>query len=87
MLRDEIYGLAEFRRLTGARNLRESGVDETVIMKIGGWKTRSVFIRYAIVSTADMEAAFAKLEKAQGNFDVTSMIQGAKVKASKPLSR
>ena len=59
-------------RRSGARNLRESGVDETVIMKIGGWKTRSVFIRYAIVSTTDMEAAFAKLEKAQGNFDDTS---------------
>ena len=29
-------------RRSGARNLREAGVDETVIMKIGGWLTRSV---------------------------------------------
>jgi hypothetical protein len=34
-----------------------------VIMKIGGWKTRSVFERYAIVSHTDIEDALLKLEQ------------------------
>jgi hypothetical protein len=31
-------------------------------MKIGGWKTRSVFERYAIVSQSDIRDAMVKLE-------------------------
>ena len=34
-------------------------------MKIGGWKTRSVFERYAIVSQSDIRDAMAKLEAGQ----------------------
>ncbi len=49
-------------RRTAARNLRRAGVAEGVIMKIGGWKTRSVFERYAIVSQTDIAEAMQKLE-------------------------
>lgn len=52
-------------RRTAARNLRRAGVAEGVIMKIGGWKTRSVFERYAIVSQTDISEAMRKLEVQQ----------------------
>jgi integrase len=52
-------------RRTAARNLRRAGVAEGVIMKIGGWKTRSVFERYAIVSQSDIRDAMTKLEAEQ----------------------
>jgi len=49
-------------RRTAARNLRRAGVAEGVIMKIGGWRTRSVFERYAIVSQSDISDAIQKLD-------------------------
>ena len=55
-------------RRTAARNLRRAGVSEGVIMKIGGWKTRSVFDRYDLHDRSDTEDAMIRLtakEKAQ----------------------
>ena len=52
-------------RRTGARNLRRAGVAEGIIMKIGGWRTRSVFERYAIVSRSDMNEAIVKLQESE----------------------
>ena len=52
-------------RRTAARNLRRAGAAEGVIMKIGGWRTRSVFERYAIVSQADISDAIQKLDTSQ----------------------
>ena len=52
-------------RRTAVRNLRRAGVAEGVIMKIGGWRTRSVFERYAIVSQTDIAEAMHKLEAQQ----------------------
>jgi len=49
-------------RRTAARNLRRAGVAEGVIQKIGGWRTRSVFERYAIVTQTDIADAMKKLE-------------------------
>jgi integrase len=54
-------------RRTAARNLRRAGVAEGVIMKIGGWRTRSVFERYAIVSQTDIVEALGKLELRDGH--------------------
>jgi integrase len=44
-------------RRSGARNLRRAGVPELVIMRMGGWKTRSMFERYSIVDERDLDAA------------------------------
>jgi hypothetical protein len=49
-------------RRSAARNARASGVAEGVIMKMGGWKTRSVFERYAIVAESDMDDAIERVE-------------------------
>lgn len=46
----------DFRR-SAARNMRRAGISESVIMKIGGWKTNSMFQRYNIVDSRDMQEA------------------------------
>jgi integrase len=46
----------DFRR-SAAKAARRAGVPEPVIMAMGGWKTPSMFRRYAIVSSADQRAA------------------------------
>lgn len=50
-------------RRSGARALVHAGVPEKVAMQIGGWKTRSVFDRYSIVSPKDVAEAGRKLEQ------------------------
>ena len=52
-------------RRTGVRNLRRAGVDRDIIMRIGGWKTDSVFKRYNITDEADLRDAVLKLETSQ----------------------
>ncbi len=54
-------------RRTGARNLRRLGVSEGVIMRIGGWKTRSIFERYNIVDQADLADAARRLDEKREN--------------------
>jgi integrase len=49
-------------RRSAARNLRRAGVDESTIMRIGGWKTASMFKRYAITDDTDVRDGFAKLD-------------------------
>src|SRR5262245_497814 len=54
-------------RRTAARNLRRAGIAEDLIMEIGGWRTNSVFKRYAIVSHSDLADAMRKLEAENGH--------------------
>jgi integrase len=54
-------------RRSGARALRQLGVDELTIMALGGWKTRSMFARYSIVDTADLADAQSRLDAALAN--------------------
>jgi integrase len=76
-------------RRTAARNLRRAGVAEGVIMKIGGWKTRSVFERYAIVSQSDIRDAMAKLEAGQqrDNAEAAQQLSGAQMQFGQGLGR
>jgi integrase len=71
-------------RRTAARNFRRAGIAEGVIMKIGGWRTRSVFERYAIISHTDIEDALEKLENRRQSSKLKRM---AKAKAPEPDER
>ena len=44
--------------------LRRAGIDELTIMRLGGWKTRSMFDRYAIVDSRDLAEAQQQLNAA-----------------------
>jgi integrase-like protein len=52
-------------RRTAARNMRRGHVSEKVRNGGGGWKTTSVFHRYAIVDNQDIAHAMDMLEKSQ----------------------
>ena len=46
---------------SGARNYRRAQVTEDVIMRIGGWKTPSMFRRYNVVDERDLTEAAERL--------------------------
>ena len=47
-------------RRTAARDLRRAGVSEGEIMKLCGWRTRSMFDRYNVIDEADLARAVAR---------------------------
>jgi integrase len=73
-------------RRTAARNLRRAGIAETVIMKIGGWRTRSVFERYAIVSRTDIADAMRKLQHSESQLEIGHEISHAEQTATEQPS-
>ncbi len=44
---------------TAARDMRRAGLSEGVIMRLCGWKTRSMFDRYNVIDEADLTSAVA----------------------------
>jgi hypothetical protein len=50
-------------RQSAIRNLKRAGVDDTVAMKISGYKTPDVFQRYNTTSVDDVKQAMAKVMK------------------------
>jgi integrase len=50
-------------RCSGAINLLEAGVDEGLVLKIGGWKTRTMLDRYNVVTVERLHAAMEKVGK------------------------
>jgi integrase len=47
-------------RASGAINLLASGIDEGLVLKIGGWKTRSMLDRYNVADITRLTAAMEK---------------------------
>jgi integrase len=50
----------DFRR-TAARNMERAGVPRSVAMALGGWRSESMYRRYAIASESDLRDGIARL--------------------------
>jgi integrase len=59
-------------RRTAARDFRRRGASEGEIMKLCGWKTRSMFDRYNIIDEADLAQAVAKRFDGNGKLAANS---------------
>ena len=53
-------------RRSAARDLRRAGVSEGEIMKLCGWRTRSMFDRYNIIDEQDLARAVARRFNGKG---------------------
>jgi integrase len=66
----------DFRR-TAARNLIRAGVAQHIVLKLCGWKTDSMFRRYAIVDERDLRSAVELL--ARGTTGAQSKVKAIRV--------
>jgi hypothetical protein len=49
--------------VSGAINLLDAGVDESTVLKIGGWKTRAMLDRYNVLDRERVGSALTKAGK------------------------
>jgi integrase len=81
----------DFRR-SAARELRRAGVAESTIMDMGGWKTASMFRRYAITDPRDIKAAVEKRQQVRAELshdfshDSASTSESAESTANRPIN-
>ncbi len=52
-------------RRSAAKNMRRSGVPESLIMRVAGWKTQSMFRRYAITDENDLEQVARRVDEGE----------------------
>jgi integrase len=71
----------DFRR-SGIRNLKRSGVSDSVAMRISGHKTRAVFDRYDIVDEDDLLAEADKIRAFRAARDAQKEGEGLKLTAT-----
>jgi hypothetical protein len=67
-VRDPELGVKEGKifhalRRSSAHDRIRAGVHERVVISVNGWKTRSVFDRYNITDTKDIQDALEKTEQ------------------------
>ena len=71
-------------RRTSITEFRRAGVPESVVMRISGHKTRSVFERYNIVDEEDLHRAVRDLEQHRSGQETDKVTVGAPRKAKDP---
>jgi hypothetical protein len=69
-----VHSITNYFRRSAAKAGREAGTSESVIMKMAGWQTRSMFERNTIMGDRDREQAVQQLEAAR-----TAQREAAKV--------
>lgn len=79
-------------RRSAAKRLRAAGIPESVVMKVGGWKTNAMFRRYAIVDSAEQRQVVERLEQldsvdADRDDPKTALNGTERVAAAKPVTQ
>jgi integrase len=63
-------------RHTAATNMRKAGIDTTTIMKICGWKSVQMFLRYNEVDDSDIQKASAAIAQVERKLLTSATVSG-----------